>query len=106
MLILLPKQTPLTRELPAQQDWQVHALEQVKGEQGWLEVTTAADELSSPQLGPPQGGKRTGRVLERKMLSVSHSGHKTQMNISFLPSPSSHPLVEGISDSTGYMCYS
>lgn len=69
-------------------------------------VTTATDELSSPQLGPPQGGKRTKEVLERKMFSVSHSGHQTQMNISFLPSPSSHPPDEGISDSTGYTGYS
>lgn len=71
-----------------------------------MEVTTATDELSSPQLGLPRGGKRTERVLERKMLSVSRSGHQTQMNISFLPFPSSHPPDEGISDSTGYAGYS
>lgn len=71
-----------------------------------MEATTATGEVSSPQLGPPQGAKRTERVLERKMLSVSHSGHQTQTNISFLPSPSSHPPDEGISDSTGYTGYS
>lgn len=96
MLILSPKQTPLTQDLPAQQDWQGHALEKVKREQGWVEVTAAADELSSPQLGPPKGGKRTGRVLEKKMLSVSHSGHETQMNISFSFPPAPTHLLKAL----------
>lgn len=77
-----------------------------KGSRDGLEVPTATEELSSAQLGHPERGKRTERVLERNVLSVSRSGHQTQMNISFLPSPISHPPDEGISDSTGYTGYS
>lgn len=103
---LLPKQTLLTREQPAQQNWQGHALQKAKGEQRWV----GGDHCNRGALfctaGHPERGKRTQRVLERKMLSVSHSGHQTQMNISFFPSPSSHPPDEGISDSTGYTGYS
>lgn len=96
MSALLPKQTLLTREQLAQQNWQGHALKKAKGEQRWVRGDHCNRGALFCTARTPREKMEDWEGIRKKQLSVSPSGHHTERNISFLPSPSPTHLMKAL----------